>query len=122
MAYATVEDVVARFRDLDADEKSRCTALLEDAAVIIDAYAVNASDDAKKLVSCKMVSRAIGDAEGLQAAPIGATQGSMSALGYAQSWTFGSGSNRELYLSSQEKRILGCGNRIAFHSPLEDLT
>lgn len=119
MAYATADDVEERFRTLDADEKARCAVLLDDAAVIIDQYAPDASQDVKKVVSCRMLMRAIGDGD-TAAAPIGASQGTMSALGYSQSWTFGSGSNGELYLSSAEKRMLGVGNRIAFYSPLED--
>ena len=53
--------------------------------------------------------------------PMGATQGSMSALGYSQSWTIGSGSAGELYLGKLEKKLLGCGNSIGSYSPVEAL-
>jgi hypothetical protein len=53
--------------------------------------------------------------------PVGATQGSMSGLGYAQSWTISNGSTGELYFSKDDKRLLGVGNAIGSHSPVEDM-
>lgn len=120
MAYATVNDVQERMtRTLSADEQTVCTSLLDDAAIIIDAFNANASADAKKTVSCRMVVRALGD--GSQGIPMGATQGSMSALGYSQSWTIGSGTAGELYIGKLEKKILGVGDSIGSYSPTEDL-
>ena len=70
--------------------------------------------------SCRMVERAVGD--GTEAGiPMGATQGSMSALGYSQSWTIGSGATGELYLSKIEKKLLGAGNAIGSYSPTQEL-
>lgn len=121
MAYATYEDVQARIsRTLSADEQAICTTLLDDAAVIIDSFNSLASDDIKKVVSCRMVIRALGDGDS-QGVPVGATQGSMSGLGYSQSWTISSGSVGELYLARMDKTLLGRGNTIGSHSPLEDL-
>lgn len=122
MAYATVEDVQARMtRDMTADEQAVCSTLLDDAAVMIDAYNVNASDDAKKVVSCRMVIRALGDGES-SGVPMGATQGSMSGLGYSQSWTIGTGGSvGELYLGKTEKKLLGVGDRIGSYSPTQEL-
>lgn len=40
---------------------------------------------------------------------------------YSQSWTMGSGSAGELYLSKLEKKLLGVGDRIGACSPLEGL-
>ena len=40
MAYATCEDIQQR-RNLPMNDWERCTALLEDAAVIVDAYNQN---------------------------------------------------------------------------------
>lgn len=120
MAYATVDDVQERMtRDMSADEQSVCGALLDDAAVLIDAFNPNGETDAKKVVSCRMVVRAIGD--GGVSVPIGATQGTVSALGYSQSWTIGSGSTGELYLSKVEKKMLGVSGRIGSYSPVEGL-
>lgn len=110
-AYATVAEVEAGFRDLDDSEESRATALLDEAALIIDQINAYASGDIKKLVSCRMVRRAIGDGD-VSAAPIGATQGTTTALGYSQSWTLSNGSSGELYVSRLEKQMLGVGVRI----------
>lgn len=120
MAYATVQDVMARTtRSFSTDEINVITSLLDDAAVMIDAYKSTADDDSKKVVSCRMVLRALGSDNDI---PMGATQGSMSGLGYSQSWTIGTGGSvGELYLSKSDKMLLGGSNAIGSHSPLEDL-
>lgn len=121
MAYATYEDVQARMeRTLSTSEQAICTTLLDDAAIIIDSYGSSASDDIKKVVSCRMVIRAIGDGESA-GVPVGATQGSMSGLGYSQSWSISSGTTGELYLAKLEKQMLGKGNQIGSYSPTEEL-
>lgn len=118
-AYASAEDVQVRLsRTMTAQELNRCAVLLEDAAAIIDSAAGSAANDAKKIVSCRMVVRAIGDGADL-GVPVGATQGSMSALGYSQSWTINGGSTGELYLTKTDKQILGIGRAIGSRSPLE---
>ena len=119
-AYTAVEDVQAGFRALTDEEKEKATRLLEEAAEIIDTAAPNADESKKAIVSCRMVRRAIGDG-GSGYYPMGATQGSMSALGYAQSWTMQGGSSGELYLGKTDRQLLGIGNRIGSHSPLEDM-
>ena len=121
MAYATVSDVQARMtRQMSEAEQGVCSNMLDDAAVIIDAYNYAAEAGAKKLVSVRMVTRAIGD--GTDAGiPMGATQGSMSALGYSQSWTIGAGSAGELYLGKLEKKLLRCGDNIGSYSPTQEL-
>lgn len=121
MAYATVSDVQARMtRQMSEAEQGVCSNLLDDAAVIIDAYNSNADTGAKKLVSVRMVIRAIGD--GADAGiPMGATQGSMSALGYSQSWTISAGSAGELYIGKLEKKLLGTGDNIGSYSPTQEL-
>ena len=121
MAYATYEDVQARMtRTMSTSEQAICTTLLDDAAVIIDLFNDQASNDVKKVVSCRMVIRSLGDGEST-GVPVGATQGSMSGLGYSQSWTISSGSVGELYLSKLDKNMLGSGNKIGSRSPVEDL-
>lgn len=118
--YATYLDVEKRInKTFSDDEKELCTTMLKDAAIIIDAYNPNAEDTAKMVVSCRMVVRAIGNAN--VDVPIGATQGSMSALGYSQSWTMSNGSTGELYISKTEKKLLGCGSKIGSASILEVL-
>lgn len=121
-AYATVEDVKKRIlRTLSDDEERVCESLLDDAGVIIDAFNESAPAESKLVVSCRMVIRALGDGES-NGVPIGASQGSMAAMGYSQSWTMGSGGNvGELYLSKLDKQTLGYGNKIGSRSPVEDL-
>lgn len=121
--YATTADVQARMtRDLSADELTVCATLLEDAAALIDAVAATAGAEQKKVVSCRMVIRALGDGSSY-GTPMGATQGSMSGLGYAQSWTIGSGGSvGEIYLSKTDRALLGAGNRIGSYSPVQELT
>lgn len=121
-AYATVSDVQARLTyTMDTAQSNLCSTLLDDAAVMIDAVAFSASADAKKIVSCRMVIRAMGDGSG-DGVPLGATQGSMSALGYTQSWTIGSGGGSgELYLGKADRQLLGLSNSVGSYSPVMEL-
>lgn len=119
MGYATVEDVEKGFRALSEEERSKCEALLDEAAVIIGSCGSRADYDAKQIVACRMVRRAIGESDA-QLIPMGASQGSMSAGGYSQSWTIGSGGSvGELYLNKQDKKLLGISDRMCTISPLE---
>lgn len=122
MAYATVADVQARMtRTMSESEQAICATMLDDAAVIIDTFAPGAANDNKKIVSCRMVIRQLGDGDD-SGIPIGATQGSMSGLGYAQSWTVSSGgSTGEMYLSKLDKQLLRVGNKIGSYSPVQEL-
>ena len=120
-AYATTSDVQARLTwTMDTTQTNVCSNLLDDAAVIIDAFASSASADAKKVVSCRMVIRALGDGSSM-GVPVGATQGSMSGLGYSQSWTVSGGATGELYLSKSDKILLGAGNKVGSYSPVQEL-
>lgn len=122
MAYATISDIQDRStRTYSPDELKVCQTLLDDVAILIDNFNEDASADAKKVVSCRVVIRAMGSG-GDNGVPIGATQGSMSALGYSQSWTMGaSGASGELYLSKTEKQLLGGGSKIGSYSPTQEL-
>lgn len=122
MAYATLQDLQARItRNLSADEEDVASALLDDAAVMIDAAAPNADPGAKRIVSCRMVIRALGDGTSA-GVPVGASQGSMSGLGYSQSWTIGSGGSvGEMYLGKADRQLLGMGNAIGSYSPVQEL-
>ena len=121
MAYATVEDVQARMSvEMTETQENICSNLLDDAAVIIDMFNINASTENKKLVSIRMVQRALNVDSDI---PLGATQGSMSAMGYSQSWTMGANSSvGELYLNKLEKQMLGRGNQVGCTSVLEYMT
>ena len=103
--YATVDEIERRCRRTLSDtERTLCESLLEDAAVIVDSYGKNAPENSKKLVSCNMVVRALGSGTDDQV-PIGASQGTVSALGYSQTWSLGSGSTGELYLTKLDKKL-----------------
>ena len=121
MAYATVEDLQKRMtRILDDHEQEVASAFLDDVAVLIDGFNKDALEEAKKVVSCRVVIRALGNGE--TDIPFGATQGTMSAMGYSQSFTMGNGAAvGEIYLSRSDKQILGGGSRIGSHSPVEDM-
>ena len=122
MAYATYEDVQIRTgKTFSPSEQASCSSLLDRAALIIDSFAVSADkpEAIKKEVSVSMVSRVMINTD--LDIPVGATQGSMSGLGYAQSWTMGSGGiTGDLYLSKDDRRLLGIGNRIGSYSPVEE--
>ena len=121
MAYATYTDVEARLnRTFSSEEQAQCTTLLDDAAIIIDTYNADADADNKKIVSCRMVMRVMGDGTDVSV-PMGATQGSMSGLGYAQSWTISNGASGEIYLSKTDKQLLGYANKIGSYSPVQEL-
>ena len=117
MAYATYEDIWKR-KGTDISDADYVMALLEDAAIIIDAYNRNAIDEAKKLVSCNMVIRTLGSRE--EGVPIGTTQTTTTAMVYSQTWTNANGSG-ELYLTKLDKKILGVGNRIGYTNPYSGL-
>ena len=118
--YATYTDVQKRLgRTFDSSEKDICDILLERAALEIDSYNDQASADAKKSVSVEAVARAMNESSDV---PMGASQGSMSAMGYSQSWTMpNGGSVGSVYLSKSDKRLLGVGNSIGASNPLSAL-
>ena len=120
--YATVADVQARMlKTMTEAQQSVCGKLLEGAARIIDRFNANASADDKNEVSIRMVQRAI-ESSNMTDIPIGATQGSMSGLGYSQSWTMGTNASvGQLYLDRTEKHLLGGGSKIGSYSPVEEL-
>lgn len=120
MAYATVSDVQARMTaTMSEAEQTICSNLLDDAGIIIDSYNANAASDNKKVVSIRMVVRAMNIDQDV---PVGATQGSMSALGYSQSWTMGNNASvGELYIGKLEKKLLGVGDSIGASNPLSVL-
>ena len=122
MAYATIEDIEMRTGKVYTEsEKVQLAALLCDAGVLIDSYNANATADAKRVVTCRMVIRAFATDEDVSY-PLGATQGSMTAGGYTQSWTVGNGGGSgELYLGRTEKMLLGSGNSIGSYSPTQEM-
>jgi len=119
MSYATVQDVEARTgKTYSPSEQTVIEAQLADAGILIDSFNEDASAESKLTVSCRMVIRTLNNDSSV---PIGAMQGSMSGLGYSQSWTMGTGASGELYLSKQDKQLLGGGNSIGSYSPVQGL-
>ena len=114
-SYATVEQVEAGFRELTTAEEAKCQALIVEAGIMIDAVAPNAAADRKCVVTCRMVRRALGGGEDV---PLGASQGTVSALGYSQTWSLGSGgASGELYIGKAERTLLGVANKIGATNP-----
>lgn len=106
MAYATLEDIEARRGVLDPDEREKAAALLDDAAVILDALVIiNGSEEQEtllNLVSCNMVIRALSttpDAYGVSSL-------STTAGVYSESLQYSNPSG-DMYLTKLEKRLLG---------------
>jgi hypothetical protein len=111
-AYATVDDLVARWRPLSTEEQARAGVLLDDAAVRIDAT-VATSDPATEqelaarlIVSCDMVKRA------MSAGGIGVTsqQETMGPFSTSQQFANPTG---DLYLSKSDRKLLGRGRQRA---------
>lgn len=107
MAYATIADLESRWRELSTDEETRATALLDDAATIIDALVTVGDDklEVAKIVSCDMVTRAM-SASAYDM--YGVSNSSMTAGSYTQSWTYSNPSG-DIYLTKLEKKLLGIG-------------
>lgn len=107
VAFATVDDLEARWRPLSSAEQERAEVLLDDAAVYLSALVtVDGSDQAQadvlKVVSCSMVQRVMSS----DVDTFGVSQASMTAGSYTQSMTFANPSG-DFYLTAMEKRLLG---------------
>lgn len=110
MAYATVEDLEARWRDLGEDEEARAETLLEDAgamlAALVDVDETDASQLALlKIVSCSMVMRSMMASE---SDAYGVSQLDYGMGPFSQGVHF-SNPNGDMYLTAQERRLLGVG-------------
>lgn len=107
VAFATVDDLEARWRPLTSAEQDRAEVLLDDAAVYLSTFVtVDDSDQAQadvlKVVSCSMVQRVMSS----DVDTFGVSQASMTAGSYTQSMTFANPSG-DFYLTAMEKRLLG---------------
>lgn len=113
MAYASVEDLAARWRPLSTEEEARATVLLDDAAVKIDAVSAvsdPATDQelaARKIVSCEMVKRAMAASGGVGITSVQETMGPFST---SQQFANPAG---DLYLSKADRKLLGRGRQRA---------
>lgn len=111
MAYATYEDLQARWRTLTEAEQATATTLLEDAAGIIDAAVTIDTEDTTQLanaryVSCAMVRRSM---QASESDMIGISQASATMGPFSQQATFANPTG-ELYLTAQEKAMLGASS------------
>lgn len=108
MAFAEVSDIESRWRELSTDEQSRASVLIDDASAMLTALVAIDTDDTEqaqllKHVCCSMVIRAMSATE---ADAFGASQMSMTAGPYSQSWNYANPSG-DMYLTKLEKRLLG---------------
>ena len=108
MAYATVSDIESRWRALNETEQTRASVLIDDASAMLTALVNVDSDDQEqaqllKQVCCAIVIRAMSATE---ADAFGASQMSMTAGPYSQSWSY-SNPTGDMYLTKLEKRLLG---------------
>ena len=113
MAYATIDDLEARYGEVATELRDRAAALLEDAATIIDSrVAVDISDQRQMrrlaLVSCAMVNRALQAAE---SDAYGVSNASYTMGPFTQSATFANPSG-DLYLTKGERDLLGIGGSV----------
>lgn len=121
-AYVNVTDVEKRtMKKFSGGELAQVESLIDQVGVVIDAYNCNAPFANKQAVTLNVMARMISNMDA--SIPMGATQGSMSGLGYAQSWTISSGgANGEIYLSKTDKKLLGVSSRIGASNPFGELT
>lgn len=117
-AYATFADLQQRWPGIPDSSRGRAEALLEDAAVILDAEKPPVPDPAtgvlpdervRRLVSCSMVERIMKN-DGTAA---GVTQGSRTMGPFSESVTYANPTG-DLYLTKSERKLLGIGSQVAF--------
>ncbi len=126
--FATVSELEARWRTLSTDEKTRATALLEDASYMILARCETAAtvDDGDtagrsqresvlRSIVCAMVQRSMlaGDATP------GVKTTQETAGPFSQSFTFANPTG-DLYLTAGELKLLPCGRQVAFTVSMSD--
>lgn len=111
MAFATYEDIEARWRTLTADEQSKATTLLEDATTIL--YGLVRVDDsnveqarALKMVCCSMVIRSMVASE---SSTFGVDELSATMGPFGQTAKFAN-PNGDLYLTKMERKLLSIGS------------
>ena len=112
MAYATVEELEARWRPLSETERERAAVLLEDAAAILDAemgrchVTAEGRADGLRYVSCQMVRRTM--ASGTDAGDYASVSRTAGSFSEQVSLANPSG---DMYLTSNERRLLGVSLR-----------
>lgn len=121
MAYAIVADVEDRWRTLNQVERARAEVLLGDAAVRLDALcppsapSTNQELEARKIVSCEMVKRAMATPGGVEGIGVSSVQAGAGPFQQTQQFSNPTG---DLYLTKADRVLLGCGDQVAFTVPM----
>ena len=110
MAFATVADLEARWRDLSDAEEARASVLLDDAAAYLQSLVeVDPDDEVQaanlKMVSCNMVKRAMSSAA---SDAFGVTNATATMGPFSQQVAYANPSG-DMYVSKSERAILGIG-------------
>lgn len=110
MAFATVADLEARWRDLSDAEEAQASVLLDDAAAYLQALVEVDSDDEVqaanlKMVSCNMVKRAMSSSA---SDAFGVTNATATMGPFSQQVAYANPSG-DMYVSKSERAILGIG-------------
>lgn len=120
MAYATVDDLEARWRTLSDTEKTRAGVLLGDAQVRLDAECSPAEPPteselaSRKIVSCEMVKRAMMASGEGGGADISGVSSLMDVAGpFTQQRSYRNPMG-ELYITKADRKLLSCGGQRAF--------
>lgn len=104
MAYASVEDLEARWRELAPDEQNVAEALIADASAMLAQLmgdSMEADPDITRMVVCNMVKRSMGAGDSF-----GISQQSMTAGPYTQQWSVANPAG-DMYLTKTERKLLG---------------
>lgn len=117
-AFATLDDLEARWKTLTSDEEARADVLLDDAAALMRGLASKSGidlddfDDVEilKMINCNVVRRAMGRNDSF----VDVSSVSMTAGPYAQTFQPVNPTG-DLYLSANEKRMLGIGSQKLGH-------
>lgn len=107
-AYATLDDVQARYRQLSDSERVRTVALLDDATDLIQTSchgAATASVSTLKRVCCMIVIRA------LQSTQSGVSQQSQTTGPFSMSFSYANPSG-DLYLTRAERMAINGSQRV----------
>lgn len=116
-AFATTDDIEARWHELDQDSRRRAQVILEDATQLImdevTSHSLSLSDiPARTLtaITCAMVIRKLT----VDDDHLGVTNSQQTAGSFSESFTY-SNPMGDLYLTGAEKRRLGIGLQSGWH-------
>lgn len=114
-AFATADDLEARWRTLSTAEKERADVLLLDASLLVIGECPEAEDaesDVLRMIVCNIVKRAMQTEDYSGVSALQQTAGP-----FQQGVTFKNPSG-DLYITKAERRLLPCGGQIAFTVPM----